>query len=60
MSSQLQPGRHAWLQVADGALEFDGIEVHAGDGAAISDQESFTLRVREGSPAAEVLLFDLA
>jgi redox-sensitive bicupin YhaK (pirin superfamily) len=57
---QLRPGRHAWLQVADGRLELDGIEVHAGDGATISDQASFALRVPEGAPVAEVLLFDLA
>ncbi|MBI3933773.1 MAG: pirin family protein [Acidobacteria bacterium] len=56
----LKPGRHAWLQVADGALELDGIEVHAGDGAAISDQATFTLKVSPDSPTAEVLLFDLA
>lgn len=60
LSYQLRPGRHAWLQVADGALELESIKLHAGDGAAISDQESLTLRVYEGSPAAEVLLFDLA
>jgi len=57
---QLRPGRHAWLQVADGVLELDGIEVHAGDGAAISDQPVFTLKVSPDSPTAEVLLFDLA
>ncbi|MBI4479906.1 MAG: pirin family protein [Acidobacteria bacterium] len=60
LSYQLRPGRHAWLQIADGALELDGIAVHAGDGAAISAQESFTLRVSPAAPTAEVLLFDLA
>ena len=60
LSYRLRPGRHAWLQVADGRLELDGVEVHAGDGAAISDQESFSLRVPDGAPVAEVLLFDLA
>jgi quercetin 2,3-dioxygenase len=60
LSYALRPGRHAWLQVAGGRLELDGIEVHAGDGVAISDQESFTLRVPQGAPVAEVLLFDLA
>jgi quercetin 2,3-dioxygenase len=56
----LREGRRAWLQVADGRLELDGAEVHAGDGAAISGQESFTLRVPTDAPIAEVLLFDLA
>ena len=46
--------------MADGALELDGIAVHAGDGAAISDQPSFTLAVSPDSPDAEVLLFDVA
>jgi redox-sensitive bicupin YhaK (pirin superfamily) len=57
---QLRPGRHAWLQVADGRLELGGVEIHAGDGAAISDQTSFSLRVPQDAPSAEVLLFDLA
>ena len=57
---QLRPGRHAWLQVADGRVEVDGVEMHAGDGAAISEQASFSLRVPQGAPSAEVLLFDLA
>jgi quercetin 2,3-dioxygenase len=56
----LKPGRHAWLQVADGALDLDGTAIHAGDGAAISEQPSFTISLSPGSPDAEVLLFDLA
>jgi redox-sensitive bicupin YhaK (pirin superfamily) len=50
-------GRHAWLQVAAGELELGGHALHAGDGAAISGQESFTLRAASD---AEALLFDLA
>jgi redox-sensitive bicupin YhaK (pirin superfamily) len=57
---QFRAGRHAWLQVADGRVEVDGVEVHAGDGAAISNQTSFSLRVPQGAPTAEILLFDLA
>ncbi|HWP83672.1 MAG TPA: pirin family protein [Terriglobia bacterium] len=57
---ELRPGRHAWLQVADGAVGLDGHELRAGDGAAISEQAVFTLRVSRDAPAAEVLLFDLA
>jgi redox-sensitive bicupin YhaK (pirin superfamily) len=60
LSYTLKPGRHAWLQVADGALDLDGVAIHAGDGAAISNQPAFTLSVSTGSPDAEVLLFDLA
>jgi quercetin 2,3-dioxygenase len=60
LSYQLPPGRHAWLQVADGRLELEGAELHAGDGAALSGQDSFTLHVPARAPTAEVLLFDLA
>jgi redox-sensitive bicupin YhaK (pirin superfamily) len=56
----LKPGRHAWLQVAEGSLELNGNPLRAGDGAAISDEESLTLSVPSGAPPAEVLLFDLA
>jgi len=54
---QLAPGRHAWLQLARGAGKVNGIEVKAGDGAAISDETSVRFEAAEPS---EVLLFDLA
>ena len=60
LTHPFRPGRHGWLQVADGALELDGTSLHAGDGAAISGQASITLSVASGGPAAELLLFDLA
>ena len=60
LAYSLRPGRHAWLQIADGALELDGRSIHAGDGVAISNQPAFNLTVSPGSPDAEVLLFDLA
>ena len=50
-------GRHGWLQVARGAVELNGKKLNAGDGAAISEEKSLTIR---GSEDAEVLLFDLA
>jgi quercetin 2,3-dioxygenase len=53
----LAPGRHAWVQVARGAVELNGKKLNAGDGAAISDESEIGLRASEGS---EVLLFDLA
>src|SRR4029077_16941268 len=34
----LKPGRHAWVQVARGAVELNGKKLKAGDGAAISDE----------------------
>ena len=57
VSHQLSPGRHAWLQVARGAVEVNGQQLSHGDGAAVSDEAALTIVGREG---AEVLLFDLA
>ena len=45
----------AWLQVARGTVEVNGQTLNAGDGAAIEDERTITLRGRD----AEVLLFDL-
>lgn len=53
---RLKPGRHAWLQVARGAVTLNGIQLKAGDGAAISQEEGLELGADDGS---EVLLFDL-
>ena len=52
----LAPGRHAWVQVARGALEVGGRGLEAGDGAAISGEAE--VRLRAPSPA-EALLLDL-
>jgi hypothetical protein len=51
----LPAGRYAWLQLARGEVEVNGQKLHAGDGAAIEDERTLTLRGRD----AEVLLFDL-
>jgi quercetin 2,3-dioxygenase len=53
----LASGRHAWVQVARGAVKLNGTELKAGDGAAISDESEVRVESREPS---EVLLFDLA
>jgi redox-sensitive bicupin YhaK (pirin superfamily) len=50
-------GRHAWLQIARGAVRLNGSELKAGDGAAISDEAEVRVEARVPS---EVLLFDLA
>lgn len=55
--AELQPGRHAWLQLARGAGTLNGVELKAGDGAAISDERKLVLQARE---PIEALLFDLA
>jgi redox-sensitive bicupin YhaK (pirin superfamily) len=53
----LTPGRHAWLQIASGAVTLNGQDLVAGDGAAISDVQRLEIGADTGS---EVLLFDLA
>ena len=53
----LGAGRHAWVQVARGALALGSRELAAGDGAALSDEQGLRLLAREPS---EVLVFDLA
>jgi hypothetical protein len=52
----LAPLRHAWVQVARGALRVNGRDVKAGDGVAISDEPSVVI---EGTSGGEALLFDL-
>ncbi|MBD3885786.1 pirin family protein [Phormidium tenue FACHB-886] len=51
-------GRVAWLQVTRGAVQLNDRTLAAGDGAAISDESSITLRGTAND--AEVLLFDMA
>jgi redox-sensitive bicupin YhaK (pirin superfamily) len=53
----LAPGRHAWVQVVGGELELDGARLGPGDGAALADETSLSLRARAPS---EILVFDLA
>lgn len=53
----IAPGRHAWVQIARGAIELNGRELKAGDGAAISGETELSVKSRE---ASEVLAFDLA
>jgi quercetin 2,3-dioxygenase len=56
-SHSIAAERHAWVQVARGAVRLNGTELKAGDGAAISDESEIRVEAREPS---EVLLFDLA
>jgi len=51
----LVPGRHAWLQVAAGALEFNGNRLEEGDGATVTDEDELDI----AGKGAEFLLFDL-
>jgi redox-sensitive bicupin YhaK (pirin superfamily) len=53
----LRPGRHAWVQVAAGAVTLNGSTLSQGDGAAVSEEAALDLRASED---AEILVFDLA
>jgi redox-sensitive bicupin YhaK (pirin superfamily) len=54
----LAPGRHAWVQVAHGALTIGGETLQAGDGAALSDERRLALEAT--APETHALVFDLA
>lgn len=53
----LRPGRYAWIQVARGVLEVNGVRLEEGDAAAIHAEAELEIRARRPS---ELLLFDLA
>ena len=53
----IRPGRHAWVQVAAGEIEVNGVAIKEGDGLAVSDETS--LRLRGAWRGVELLLFDL-
>jgi len=57
LTHELADGRHAWLQVARGALTLNGHPLQAGDGAAVSQESRLDLAATQN---AEFLLFDLA
>lgn len=57
VSHDLPTGRHAWLQVAHGAVDVNGKKLNQGDGAAVTDEQKLTIKATQD---AEVLLFDLA
>lgn len=52
----LPPSRHAWVQVAEGAVELNGQRLNAGDAAAVGAEGTLNILGQAGS---QVLLFDL-
>jgi redox-sensitive bicupin YhaK (pirin superfamily) len=54
---EMRPGRHAWLQVAQGAVTLNGETFGQGDGAAVSDETALDVKATADS---EIILFDLA
>jgi quercetin 2,3-dioxygenase len=57
VSHALDLNRHAWVQVARGAILLNGLPLDQGDGAAVSDESELVI---EATADAEILLFDLA
>ena len=53
----LPPNRYAWIQLARGTLTVNDLELKAGDGAAVSDEQELEIAAGEN---VELLLFDLA
>ncbi|MBL8793860.1 MAG: pirin family protein [Planctomycetia bacterium] len=56
VSHELQPGRHAWVQVLRGQAAVNGTDLTAGDGAMLTAPAALTIR---GVEPADVLVFDL-
>ncbi len=56
VTHEVKPGRGVWLQVAEGALECDGVSLKAGDGASTELPGTLTIAAKE---AVSALLFDL-
>ncbi len=53
----LAAGRHAWVQLISGRVLLNGTPLEAGDGAALSDEDS--VEINPAKPS-ELLLFDLS
>ena len=56
VSHVLKPGRVGWLQVVSGEVDLNGVDLAAGDGAAIADVADLAIAAKS---KAEVLLFDM-
>lgn len=52
----LRPGRGAWVQLAEGELEVNGVKLEAGDGLAAQDEAVLKIKANKET---EFLLFDL-
>lgn len=56
VTHELETNRHAWIQVAKGAVEVNGVLLNQGDGAGVSNEAEMKI---VGIESAEILLFDL-
>jgi redox-sensitive bicupin YhaK (pirin superfamily) len=59
VSHEVAGGRSAWVQVASGTVQVNGVDLKAGDGLAFDAAGTLTL-AGGGADEAEVLVFDLA
>jgi redox-sensitive bicupin YhaK (pirin superfamily) len=57
LEPKLAMGRRVWVQVVRGALDLNGVTLHAGDGAAVSDEKVLRFAAKE---EVEFLTFDLS
>jgi redox-sensitive bicupin YhaK (pirin superfamily) len=57
VTHELKPGRGAWLQVAEGELSVNGVQLNQGDGVSTEQPGPLTVTA---ATAVEALLFDLA
>jgi quercetin 2,3-dioxygenase len=57
LQRKLDPGRHAWVQVASGHVSMNGESLAGGDGASASGEQS--LSFTGGPDGTEFLFFDL-
>lgn len=56
VTHDLKAGRGAWLQIAEGALTLNGVELQTGDGASTEQAGELTLTATQPT---EAILFDL-
>ena len=52
----LAAGRHAWVHVAEGEVELNGVKLAGGDAVGVSDESVLNI---SATKASQVLLFDL-
>lgn len=56
VNHDIEPQRHAWLQVLRGSVSVNGLSLDTSDGVAVSDERNLVIT---GEQPAEVMLFDL-
>jgi quercetin 2,3-dioxygenase len=57
VSYELPKDRHAWLQVATGSVKLNDLELKAGDGVAVAEEDLLT--ITGTGDGGEIILFDV-